>query len=556
MVYGPDKTQPLPNPIPGQHIEKENAKPFITVPTPSDTPGVRLNKRTIRLAAARESKASKAALNTLDPQRHIHTENVAKTKLQELKSSFSRDTIIEYTPQTHVETGEQYHLENALITLISCQRAAEGFAYNSAKVKSALESFDLNKPSKEMAKEIKKAFFGEIKTKEFLIQCEIERGKLLPPSLEHTFEVDNKKYEEKREFIDNWASVAYLRIFDPKYKDQISFIEENSVRNGSLKSPEEAQGMLLNGQVHTLSADKKIIGQELRSGAFCVHSNLPEADCLNLSVAQALAKITKAIELLLNDPKKVEAALDAGEILYVEQSFLSTGDSHENKMCKQMDAAMDYLTNHATVQFSETEQGVKMDGEKLVVTIKKPKDLEIWPLRLRSILFVQGVNEKQSAAVGFFKPTAFAYQTEINQKGIKSLQEYAEKSERREDITALTSHFNNTDQPNKDIQGVRAIRDAVEALGGVRGISCKTGKDRTAAEVNDTLAAKAAPTAPNTPSNETKMQIRDKLAGGISFQITGQCTGKQNAYAFNRIQYEFLPPDWRPPKKYCGNVPS
>ena len=86
---------------------------------------------------------------------------------------------------------------------------------------------------------------------------------------------------------------------------------------------------------------------------------------------------------------------------------------------------------------------------------------------------------------------------------------------------------------------------------GIRGVSCKTGKDRTGAEVNDALASEAEKT-----DKTKKHNVRDKLAGGISYRITGENTGKHNAYAFNWLQQKFLPPEWFPPKQYCGGGPS
>lgn len=554
MVSGPEHKplQPIPMTEPGSTKTpgKENQLFENSVRNPQGNKGspIRNPFTKVREVLARDSKNARAASRILSTP--LPSEDPAKTKLDELKTQFSFDINIDYTPQTTVATGAQTHLEAALLTLISCQRAAKRFAYNSDKVKAVLASLDLDNPSKQFAKDIKKAFFDEIPSKDFLTSFEIERGKLLPATLEHTFEVGNQQFEEKRKFIDNWASVAYLETFGDTYRDQIRFIQENSVRNGPLKAPSEAQGMLLNGQVHTLTKGSSDPDTVLRSGAFCVHGDMPDKARLHLSVAQALAKITKGIELIVNNPAKLDAAMDAGELLYVEQSFLSTADSSERKMCEEMKAAMDYLAKHAEVHLSPTHQGVRMEKGKLIITIQKPIAGQ-FKFHLRPILFVEGVNEKQSLGQ-LLSPKAIKYQETLNQEARQSLLEYAEKCERTDQISAFTTHFsNNTERESKDIEGVHVVRDAVEALGGVRGISCKTGKDRTGAEVSDTLASNV-----EKSDQKKKSEIRDSLAGGISYHITGQNTGKQNAYAFNSLQYQFLPKEWRPPKQYCGDVPS
>lgn len=51
-------------------------------------------------------------------------------------------------------------------------------------------------------------------------------------------------------------------------------------------------------------------------------------------------------------------------------------------------------------------------------------------------------------------------------------------------LLALNRHYSpGTPRAAKDVEAVWLVRGAVHELGGVRGINCKSGKDRTAMEI-------------------------------------------------------------------------
>ncbi len=534
-----------------------------------------------RLEAAKElmsaiggRKVKKLAQNPLKTAHMGHAELLFLT----LQHDFSTlDAILDaYVPSSNIQTGEQLSLDHALLMLKSCRAALRKICpelqeeqfYESVK-----DILFTSKPES-MAGEIKKAFVKGIKSQnlkrklpEFLTCVEVERAKTIPSTLTHAC----REAVETSACLSNSLSKAYLEMRDKDlYKPQIEFLEstQGSFRLGLLKKQPEVQGMLLNGHLHTVKdSQEKELAQVVRSGAFSVHGQEgPGLDRLikegrgvllsngqsriDLCVAQALPKVTQGLELILNNDKAFRTACRAGELLYVEQSFLSTGQTKERTMCEDMKGALDFMKEHFTVVVSGDKKSegiseeIKSPGH-FVLTLYKEEMVKPITFSLRPVLFVQGVNERQTLG-RIIDKQGVKYQDKINVEGLNSLLAYAQKAKMLDALGPLREHYSKeSSRLAKDIEGVDFIHDAARALGGVCGLSCKTGKDRTGAEAARILARDA-----------KKPELQKELIGGISYALTGFNTGKANGYAFNQFQFATLPPDWHLPLEYCGSGPT
>lgn len=295
----------------------------------------------------------------------------------------------------------------------------------------------------------------------------------------------------------------------------------------------------------------------------------------HLVVAQYLPKI--AIEVqnqIANNPEALELSINSGSFLFLEQTFVSDQNSSEKAMLQDASGAIPYLNENIKIQLSndpsqnqavaplKDENGLEVPG-KFVLTVYVPKDKvplsesQRKPLGVHQILVAQGVNEFQSLGHFRISDSKETYQDKLNKKGIEELLQAAMGRGKGEDpaIVALKEHYSlNGERAGKDIIGVNLIADAVAALGGARGISCKSGKDRTGTEASNTLSR-----AHRSDGNENEARVKkinEELMGGNSYEITGENTGEENAYAFNKWQRPTLPEAWRPPEKFCGNVAS
>lgn len=461
----------------------------------------------------------------------------------------------------------------------------------------------------------------------FQTEFDKARGKFIPVTLDRAFKVSKDLGEsytlsEQSSNLDTSLGASYLEKAglqengSQAYQSQIEFIHEYQncgVRTSPLKNQAEAQGMLINGRKHMIKQGQQEIAAVQRSGAFAIHgsgkigldrlksiqeeakTNPAALDKLgklwkihdhaeieiklaaeikrrtDLTVAQALPKMASAIQDMLKDPEKLKQAIKTNEFFYVEQSFLSTGNAGERAMVEDMQGAINHIRENVSVRISTdlSAQGVEIDAQgKIIMTLYAENSKATGKdFKLNPVLFVHGVNEFQSIA-NVFNADAVAYQDSINAQGKDLLLKRAEDLGLSESLAIqnLGQHYSpENERRGKDMEGMRLVSQVTTALYGSRGINCKSGKDRTGTEANNTLAYAAVLhlAKHNTkfaPSDQSKAQlyraIKRNLDGGISYAITGQNTGKHNAYAFNDFQYPTLPEAWRPRKDFCGNVPS
>lgn len=433
------------------------------------------------------------------------------------------------------------------------------------------------------------------------------RGVNLPNVISTQLEIEGVtgKINEEAKNIDVAIGAQFLRAIDAKhYAAQIEYIERHTkdggVRISGVRQDPVAQGMLINGREHTISMDGNDVDTVFRSGAFAVHDenkigiaklreqidvlqNLREIHLkrgedaavkridlkiketeekiqrrTHLAVAQALPKICASIKKMAADETTLENAKKAG-FLHVEQSLLSDQQSKELVMIQDMKGAMDYIRDNVVISFTgdKKQEGViiKEDG-KIHIILSKEGEVPEETFDIKTAFFTQGVNEYQSLGHAKRK-TQLAYQDIINLEGLNALFRYAEDLQQQDhkDMKNLLRHFSvEVEKRGKDIIGVHDIANACKALRGGRGIVCKSGKDRTGTEcsyqLTQSLAAKL-----GVHDEAAIVAMRDQLAQGISYAITGQNTGSDDGYAFNGGQYATLPEEWRLPRKLCrGNL--
>jgi hypothetical protein len=98
------------------------------------------------------------------------------------------------------------------------------------------------------------------------------------------------------------------------------------------------------------------------------------------------------------------------------------------------------------------------------------------------------------------------------------------------------------------------VRRAAAALGGVRAVNCKSGKDRTAVDVS--LAFTEAAVAAGVVAAEQAPLVTAGVQRGLSYVVTSENNGQPSAYAFSELELSCMPSGWRPAWHLCGKVPS
>lgn len=531
--------------------------------------------------------------------------------------------------------------------------AAEAVRGLSFVVKNALQT-----PCEETTRGIQKYFersylqAGGQDLEAFRHEITKARGVNASKELTRTFKVGEHNLTEKTTNLDVSIGAKFLRASGgEKYQQQIGYMEEHpsGIRLSQERQEVEAQGMLTNGFVHSVTLESGESKSILRSGAFAVHDKkkigldgliakkaeiarleqeiealgLPKSDealraemdriggdraqrdelmsriekeeklgakieeiqasftkaggdveikrRTDLTAAQALPKISASIKEMAKNPKSLANAVATGSFLHVEQSLLSDQDASERAMLEDMKGAMDYLKKNATIKLTTNpnEETVEVDEDgkiKLKLYVEGIKEVPDREFTLKTLLFTQGVNEQQSLGHLFSRESGPSYQDKVNLGSLEELLEYAdsvvdhdtsdETKDIREKMEALKRHYSEANfRKGKDIEGNRLIDELVEALDAGRGVVCKSGKDRTGAEVSDSLAAGIAKKLGKDDEEKKALrkEAREKLAAGISHRITGINTGKRNGYAFNAGQWETLPEEWRPPRNLCSN---
>lgn len=415
------------------------------------------------------------------------------------------------------------------------------------------------------------------------------RGRSLPTECVHEFIVAQITFKEKTKNISPSLGTKYLANFSStgKYVQEITYINSHlrddkiGIRPSAVRKEHVAQAMPINLRGQILNAGGEEIGSLFRSGAFAVHDpyypteteyeNYQKDEILKklnkrwgeavtpqmveeriqqrrqLCLSQALPKVMASVE------KMAKEGIPPQGFLHVEQSLLSDAYPSDKEMIKDMARAMETIRTKAHVTFTAKEQSVTVGTDDEIVI-----NLQIEKASLHSdtkygvcaLFFTQGVNEMQT--IGDLLSNGERLQDEINDKGLKELKEYAKRSGKA--TPELDAHFAATHpRAAKDVAGIQCMTATVEELGGQLGIVCKSGKDRTAMVVDDYLA-RCAITKGNLPQTSYR-EMRDKLDGGRSLEITEECTGTKG-YAFNAFQRPLLPPELTPRADLCGNAQS
>jgi len=175
-------------------------------------------------------------------------------------------------------------------------------------------------------------------------------------------------------------------------------------------------------------------------------------------------------------------------------------------------------------------------------------------MRVVPVLFSLGVNEMQTVANTFGSTSV---EKEINLHGVQRLQRYCRglsqplAEAQAEDLGQL-EHLVAKGGGTKDIDILTLPAKIAHALNGAHWISCKSAKDRTSMlctlEASQTLLP-AWQLGWNSPLIEdTHMDCANELRSqnGVRLNNCASNTGKR-AYAFNKLQWQALPKQLRPP---------
>lgn len=281
-----------------------------------------------------------------------------------------------------------------------------------------------------------------------------------------------------------------------------------------------------------------------------------------LATAQALPKVLEAVKSIMQDSEKRDRAIKTKTFLYSEISLVSSFDSKEESMALEAQQAFENITKNLKIKFGGQDSVTVSEEGEITVTLKT---LEGWTdidqnthFSVKAPLFLQGVNAKQSQ--GFFMPWKDDLQGEVNVKALNELNEYydllkKDKLATKDMETAmekLHNHFNaNNTRSNKDVDGLLIFQDTVKALCGEVGVSCKSGKDRTARFYGMALARQYK------NKSERKMNIKEELTmanalrdkNSIGYYNTGANTGNERGYAF--MYGVGLPVELAPPMNLC-----
>jgi|GEM_PF-3696320 len=451
--------------------------------------------------------------------------------------------------------------------------------------------------------EIQKAFQNAIQTlskeirKPVEINLHVQRGVWVDKSVKASHTIENTiigedgevikeslKVEETQTVVNTKIGKNYLKQALGKDEDPAKYLPPPDIPNDALrvsasKKDENLQGILINLQIHTATHDGKT-ETILQSGAPATHGMKPSIESLEkeaqsndpaisdsakakiklrtqLATAQALPKVIEAVRQIIKDPQKLEIALETGSFLHVEQSLLSSRDKKERGLILEAQKAFANISKNLTVKFGG-EESVTVNGDKITVTLPKPPGKNIPDSKeygVTSVLFLQGVNEKQS--LGNFSSgfRSDPLQDEINAKGLNDLAGYYQKVQRVDTqkipskMDDLRKHFSSeTVRYTKDFKGLDLIQDLTISLGGISGFHCKSGKDRTGRVYAYELGRRLGKT------EEERTKIANALGGkdSLAYYNTGVNTGKRRGYAFNRLQLLFIPARLRPSVSLCN----
>jgi len=186
---------------------------------------------------------------------------------------------------------------------------------------------------------------------------------------------------------------------------------------------------------------------------------------------------------------------------------------------------------------------------------------EKW-MRIAPVFFSLGVNEKQTLANAF---NDVALETEINIHGAAALKRYCRGlpeavfgEQAKEDLAQL-EHLVAKGGGTKDINILTLPAKIAHALNGAHWISCKSAKDRTSMlctlEASQTLLPAYTMGWNSALIAQAHIDCANELRSqnGVRLSNCASNTGKR-AYAFNKLQWQTLPKELRPPSGTYGEV--
>ena len=262
----------------------------------------------------------------------------------------------------------------------------------------------------------------------------------------------------------------------------------------------------------------------------------------------------------------------SGSFLYCQQSLLSDLNEGESAMLQDLRGALDEISSRLVVRFVfRPERNVDLVPNSRSIVLYLDRDSisdSALPVgvsretflsrdyRVTSMVFSCGINVLQS--LGFFSLGALGLtlQDLYNREAIERLMEYASCCEMKQVMAPLLRHYapaaEGGSREPKDVESIWLVRDAVKGLGGVRGVNCKSGKDRTAMEISLLFSIEAGRelSLPRRKQDE----LCKSLQRGLSYLLTAQNNGKPTAYAFTEFELATMPPKWAPEWKLCGKV--
>ncbi|KAG1660815.1 hypothetical protein FOA52_010240 [Chlamydomonas sp. UWO 241] len=325
-------------------------------------------------------------------------------------------------------------------------------------------------------------------------------------------------------------------------------------------------------------------------------------------VAQALPVVCDAVRHMATQPDSISASLRSNALLFVQHSLLSDLNARECSYLSDLVGALDEISARLQVRFSSTPPppascvtvgdsatsdptGLLGDAAPratitLTLPLPPPEVLErveggaaaaasaltSRSLRVRPLVFSTGVNVLQSFGFlrwRFWLPGARpqpgvgvsrgarSYGEILNVAALRGINEYASAAGRAgcPALSALNAHFSPLGSRHpKDAECVALVRNAARELGGCRSVNCKSGKDRTGAEL--ALAMRDEAARQLQLSGGQQAALVDALLGGLSYTVTAQNCAQPAVYSFTEFELATLPPDWAPHWRLCGKAHS
>ncbi|GAX76742.1 hypothetical protein CEUSTIGMA_g4189.t1 [Chlamydomonas eustigma] len=444
----------------------------------------------------------------------------------------------------------------------------------------------------------------------FAFELLMQTTRSLPPVSRHSLLrlEDGRELMEVCSIIPLELSIQYLMTQSPAFSRHIAFMTQfPHLRPSDAKKMEEVQAMTINSRIHSLQLVSKdgasselasylrmghasnSIGFNLCHDAMHLQANSPVRQALLAQirfvsleqlyeeidlrrvccVAQALPVIVRAIKEMCRRQTSMQSVVRSGSFLYVQQSLLSDLNNREGAYLQDLRGALDELSSSLQVRFLfRPSNTIEVQGRHIILSLDRDEvpdaavpegvsreELLSRTYGLTAVVFSCGVNVLQS--LGFFLASddKDTVQDVFNRYGMERITDYASQAGLSSSaaLIALTQHYSpGALRLPKDVDSVWLVRDTTRELGGVRGVNCKSGKDRTAMEIALSFTQEASRQLDL--SSAQQHTLCQAAMSGLSYELTSQNNGRPCAYAFNEFELVTMPPGWSPDWKLCGKV--